>query len=688
MIALDGLLAPSSVAVIGARDVPGNRGGTAVKMLRKFGYQGQVYPVHPAAGEVAGYPGHASVRDLPAVPDVAIVGVGAARVPDVVPELADAGVRSLIVWAGGFAETGAEGARLQRELAARVRYHGMRMLGPNCLGVVHTQHAFTGTFAYWLSRTDTLLPGVISMVSQSGGLAASAHSWSQTAGVGFRTMVSTGNEVDVSAVEVLGHFVDDPGSRVLCCYLEGVDDGAALIDVLRRAKAAGKPVVVLKGGRSAASAAAVAAHTGALAGQGRVWDAVLDAEGAVRVFSVEELVEVVGHLAGRVDRAPLRGDRVAVLSYGGGQGVLAADQCVEAGLAVPALSEPTQALLRPLAPEIASLRNPLDLTPEAFNQPKWRAAFPDLLRALAGSGEVDAVLCQLGGMAAGAAETASAVADLHASGDVPVVVQSRAYPAEAADVFRAAGIHVFGEQPAAITTLGRLAAAVPRGTTDVPIGDVRVPDLPDVTDGAVLGEDVVHALLAGAGLRTLRGALARTADEAASIAASIGGPVALKAVSEKITHRAKAGLLALDVTDPAATYDRLTARGAELDAELSGVYVEELVTGGAELLVSAFRDETFGPVVSCGAGGNATELIDDVTFAPAPLTAAGAQALLSRLRTGGFHSPAAIDFLVRFSRLVAGLPWGRYVLELNPVSVTESDAVPLDGLLIVERVAA
>ncbi|HVV19347.1 MAG TPA: acetate--CoA ligase family protein [Pseudonocardiaceae bacterium] len=684
--ALGRLLDPASVAVIGARDAPGNRGATAVRMLRKFGYAGDVYPVHPGGAPVAGHRTYASVAELPAVPDVAIVGVGAARVAGVVPSLADAGVGSVVVWAGGFAETGAAGAALQRELAARVREHGMRMLGPNCLGVVNTASAFTGTFAYWLGRTDTLLPGVISMVSQSGGLAASAHAWSQAGGVGFRHMVSTGNEVDVTAVEVLDHFVDDPGSRVLCCYLEGVDDGEALVRVLRRARAAGKPVVVLKGGRSDASAAAVAAHTGALAGQARVWEAVLDAEGAVRVFSVEELVEVVAYLAGTVDHAPLHGNRVAVLSYGGGQGVLAADQCVEAGLSVPVISEKTQALLRPLAPRIASLRNPLDLTPEAFNSDRWRAAFPELLRTLVTSGEVDAVLCQLGGMAQGAAETATAVAELHAADDVPVAVQSRAYPAEAAAVFANAGIHVFTEQPRAITTLGRLAAAVrpTGGAVDVP--DIRMPDLPDVTDGAVLPEHAVHALLTGAGLRTLRGGLARSPGEATEIAYSISGPVAMKVVSRTVTHRAKAGLLALDVLDPVAVFERLAARSAEIGADMLGVFVEEMAPRGTELLVSAFRDATFGPVVSVGAGGNAAELIDDVTFAPAPLDGPAATAMLSRLRTVDGLPGDPVPFLVRFSRLAARLPWQRYVLELNPLSVTADDVVPLDGLLIVERV--
>jgi acetate---CoA ligase (ADP-forming) len=406
---LAGLMAPSRVAVIGASESPGNRGGQAISYLRKFGFAGAVTPVHPAGHSVHGYAGVTSLDDLDGTPDVALVAVGARNVTPVIADLGRHGIRAAIVWAGGFAEGGADGARLQRELAATARSAGVRVLGPNCLGLVNTTARFFGTFASWLKSVDDVIPGRISMVTQSGGLGAAAHAAAQEYGVGFRCMASTGNEADVTAVEMLELFADDPETRVIATYLEGAAQGRRLAAAMARAKANGKDVVFLKGGRSAASARAVAAHTGALAGQARVWESVLAAVGAVQAYSLEELIEVSVALDAASGKPPAAGRRVGIVSYGGGSGVLAADQCTEAGLEVPALSEPLRAELSELAPPIASLRNPIDLTPEAFNQERYRNSYLDLLRTVMNSDEVDAVLLQGGAMAYGAEEAAQAM---------------------------------------------------------------------------------------------------------------------------------------------------------------------------------------------------------------------------------------------------------------------------------------
>src|SRR5487761_116810 len=220
----------------------------------------------------------------------------------------------------------------------------------------------------------------------SGGLAAQTHDWLQRAGAGLRYMISTGNEADVTAGDALQFLAADPGTSVLCCYLEGLTDGAGFLRAAAAARAGGKSLVALKGGRTAVSARAVTAHTGTLAGRGRVWDDVARAAGVIQVFSVEELVEVAAYLASRAGRPRVSGNRVAVLSYGGGQGVIAADQCTEAGLDVVPLSDATRAGLAPLLPPIASTGNPVDLTPEAFNQDRYRDAFPEVLDVLDCSG--------------------------------------------------------------------------------------------------------------------------------------------------------------------------------------------------------------------------------------------------------------------------------------------------------------
>lgn len=708
------LFDPRSVAVIGATEADGNRGGTAVRLLRKFGFAGPVYPVHPAGQPVAGYPGFTRVAGLPAPPDVGVIAVSAARVPGALGELAELGVRAAIVWAGGFAENGPAGAALQRKAAAAAAAGGIRLVGPNCLGVVNTETRFTGTFASWLNSADELLSGRISIVSQSGGLAAQTHDWLQRAGAGLRYFISTGNEADVTAVEALRFLAADPGTAVVCCYLEGLSDGPGFLRAAAAARAAGKPVVALKGGRSAASARAVSAHTATLAGQGRVWDDIARGASVIQVFSVEELVEVAAYLASRAGRPRIRGGRVAVLSYGGGQGVIAADQATEAGLDVVPLSESLRAALAPLVPSIASTANPVDLTPEAFNQDRYRDYFPQVLDLLDRSGEVDLLLLQLGAMAKGARQTASSVAALVEHGQTAALVQARYYHADAEAVFRERGVHVFGDQGQAIQAAGRIARAVsparPGDAAIIAAAERRLAELPPVSPPAgpdplprVLSEHHVHALLAAAGLPALRFAVARDADEAASAAVAIGGPVAMKVVSDTVAHRAASGLLRLGVTGPDAVraeFAALTARLAELGLELAGaqagVLVQEMSAGGTELFVSAFHDSTFGRVVCVGAGGTVTELIDDVAFGLAPLDPVAALAMLRRLRTPGrlmgldidACGASAVEFLVRFSALAAGLGQGDFTLELNPVSVSRARAVPLDGLLVTGPPAA
>ncbi|MEU8633128.1 acetate--CoA ligase family protein [Amycolatopsis sp. NPDC048633] len=694
------ILAPRSVAVIGASDRAGNRGGTAAALLRKFGFRGSVHPVHPTAETVAGYPAVRSIGELPPEVDVAIIGLGAAGVAGAVRELHTAGIPGAIAWAGGFSENGPEGARLQAELTRTVRETGVRLVGPNCLGVVNTAVGFTGTFATWLGASDRLLTSGIAMVSQSGGLAANAHAWSQESGIGFRYMISSGNEVDLGVVDLLGYVVEDPGTEIVLAYLEGVRDGARFAATLRRARELGKPVLVLKVGHSAASAAAIAAHTGALAGETRVWDALLEAEGAIQVHSVEQLLETAKYLHGRAGLPPLRGRRVVIIGHGGGSGVLAADQCGIAGLDVPALSAATREALAPTMPAIASAKNPIDLTPEAYVQERWRAQLPSTLDVIARSGEADVVLTQFGvGETVHPHDLAGPVIDLHRDGRIAVAVYSRE-DGVARKLYHDAGLHVFADQRVAVETLGLLTR--PLRTADPTLAAeakrlvtaVEVPELPSVGDGEVVAEHEVHRLLSEAGFDVLRSATAHSPEEAADLAAGLGFPVVLKVLSPQITHRAAAGLVRLDVADRATaerTFREFATRTAALGADLLGVLVQQSAPTGTELLVSGFRDPVFGPVVSCGAGGVATELIDDLSFALAPLDEDAALALLQRLRTTGKPKglplaeagARAAAFLVRFSRLVAGLPWRGFVLELNPVLVTAGRAIPLDGLLVV-----
>jgi acyl-CoA synthetase (NDP forming) len=697
----DRLFNPARVAVLGAADRDGNRGATACRLLARLGFRGDVYPVHPAAEPVAGYVGYASLGDLPARPDLAIVGVSAARAADAVRDLARHEIDAAIVWAGGFAETGVKGAALQAELRGVAATGGVRLLGPNCLGVVNSSTGFTGTFASWLTRTSRLLPGSASMVSQSGGLAASAQSWLQEAGLGLRLSVSTGNEADIRAIDVLNYLIDDDGTRVICAYLEGVDDGLAAIAALRRARDAGKPVVVLKGGKFPASAPAVAAHTGVLAGEGRVWRALLSNEGAIEVRSLEELVDVISILEARIGKPPLAGDRIVIVSYGGGQGVLAADQAHEAGLAVPPLPPAVRAQLAPFVPSIASTSNPIDLTPEAFNRAEWRQRLPDVIEILDASGECDAILLQLGAMNREADEIALTVIRAARTSSKPVVLQCRSIPASAAALLAAHRVRAFADQPAAIQAIGRLSEWSKRSAVTAlrPIvGDGRCHDR-SVFDTAgarspdILTEHEVYSILARAGIATPGGRIARSEDEAASYAAAHGGPVVMKVESPAFTHRAAAGLLRLGLVDESAVrdaYRELTGRADALAPTGYGIFVSPMLSPGFELFVSAFDDPTFGRLICVGTGGGLAELVDDMTFAQCPLSPERALELLQRLRVATHTSvfdfcadgQAAADLVSALSVFVDEAPWKRFVLELNPVVLGGGRAVPVDALLL------
>jgi acyl-CoA synthetase (NDP forming) len=682
------LLAPKSVAVIGASDTPGNRGGTAVSYLRKFGFQGDIWPVHPQAQTVAGIRAYPSVAELPGPADVAVIGLAAARVLPALQECAAVGIRHAIVWAGGFAEGGPEGRALEEDLVEFCSGNGMTFVGPNCIGVVATAVGFTGTFASWLSGTDQLLPGKVAIVTQSGGLGATAQNLAQEAGLGLGYVVSTGNEAMLGVSDMIDAFADDPNLKVVSMYLEGMHDGAGYLSSVRRARRAGKDVVVLRGGRSPSSARAAAAHTGALVGANRVWENVLAREGAVQVRSIEELVHVSGLLT------QLRGrggaGRLGIVCFGGGMGVLCADQAHDAGLTVPTLSEPLRKTLAPLVPPIASLGNPLDLTPEMFTRDEWRANFLSVLELLDRSDEVDQLICLCGAMQRGGEDITAALATFAAVGRHDVIVSWPFAPPAAAAQLRAAGVYVFGAHAQAVATLGTVVAAT---SVEPPPDDTTVPaaaadwtaPLAGVTDERVLLEPSAHELLRQIGLPTLPGRVATTGGEAAEIARELGGPVALKAVSPTVLHRAAVGLVRLGIEGDKHVRAAFTEIRSGL-GENGAVYVQAMAPpGGHELFLSASADPTFGVVVAVGAGGVKVEALDRVRLLRAPVGRDEAVRVLGTL--GLFdREPAAAghaaDYVARFSAAMAGAPWRDFVFEVNPVLVSAEGAVAADGLVM------
>ena len=695
------LLAPRSIAVIGASDAPGNVGGTAVRLLDKFKAPCAVWPVNPGHTMVAGLRCYPNVAALPAPADLAILAVPAAAVEPVVRECGAAGITAGIVWAGGFAEGGESGQVQQDALAATCRNTGFALLGPNCIGIIECHTPMIASFASFMLTTERLLPGNISMVSQSGGLATMSQGLAQREGCGFRYMISTGNEAVLTIGDFVRALVDDERTKVIAVYIEGTKDGPKFRRALLAAAAARKPVVVLKVGTTEASAGAAAAHTGALVGEGRVWEAVLRDCAAIRVASHEELLDVAMQLSGAdLGKLP-RGRGVAVITFGGGSGVLSADQADGRGLAVPPLAEATRSALAGIVPPLASVRNPVDLTPQAYSSAAWLPHLPRVLDTIADDPRIGTVLFQLGPMARDDDAMARMVVEFRRSSSKAVLAAWPLITPAALAPLREGAVHVFPEGSRALRTIAGLVeytdalehAPVDERPAPKPAFDWAA-QIPNPAAGLVISEHECHAILARGGLPVAPGRLARSEEEAVAAARSLGGHVVMKGISPRVTHRAAAGLLALGIAsadEVRLTWRALEAQAAKSSVALDGIYVQRQVDGGIELLVSALRDQDFGVFVSLGAGGGLTELIDDVVVVPAPLDAQQALRALERVRIlrKAVRSPASlrpvIDFVTAFSRLAAAAPWRRFVLEVNPIKWRGNTVTAVDGLLVIEQ---
>ena len=693
------LLEPRSIAVVGASDQPGNLGGATVGRLIKFGYPGRVFAVNRSGASVSGIASVASIADLPEAPELAILAVPAGSLVGAVRDCLDRGIHGGIAYAGGLAEAGGEGAALQRELVALCRERGFVLCGPNCVGIINATTPVTATFSTVLQELDALRPGSISMVCQSGGIATTAFAMVLEAGFGFRHLVSSGNEAVVDFADYLHAFVEDPHTHIIGGYLEGVGDGPKLVRALDAARRSGKPVVLIKAGTTGVTARAAQAHTGALVGEDSVVDAVFREMGVMRARSVEELVDIVLLLAGNRDKVA-SGPGVGVITFGGGNGVLGADQCAQAGLAVPPLDEVFTERLRPHLVSVATAANPLDLTPTTAFRAGGLDALPKALDVMHDAPGIDALLFVVGSMAAKAPEICDVIAGLHDRARKPVCVSWPSPPKIVPARLAERGIHAFTEVARGIRALAKLVERHAAGarparppSSSLPAFD-WAPFVPTGDVELVIPEPTCHRILAAAGLAVAAGELVADEPAAVRVAARLGWPVVLKGITPRITHRAKAGLVAVDLNNNAdlgAAFRRIKARAAALGVALDGVYVQEMRPRGTELLVTAFRDPLFGTMVSCGSGGVLTEVVDDVVTERAPVGIDLAAHMIDRLRTrrqasdadGMLPAGAAARFVARFADLALTAPWPRFVFEVNPVLWRREDAVAVDGLLVV-----
>ncbi|WP_102225169.1 acetate--CoA ligase family protein [Acidimangrovimonas sediminis] len=689
--ALGALLSPRSVAIVGASGDPSRIGGRPIAAMLQAGYQGRILPVNPGRDEVQGLPCYATVADLPEAPDAGIVAVAARLAPQVVDELGKKGCKSVTLFSAGFAETGEDGAAAQEALLKIARGHGMRVLGPNTLGVYNEGIGYYGTFSSSLEMALPL-PGPIGIASQSGAFGAHLSAMARARALGASVLVTTGNEADVTVADAIGWMAGADAVRVILAYQEGFRDGPKMLAALDAARAAGKPVFLLKSGRSALGSSAAASHTASLTGDDAVAEAVLAEHGVIRCADTEQMLDFA--YAAQFGIYPAA-NSLGVITVSGGAGIIATDEAEAQHLPMPPMPEAAQAHLRELLPYGAPA-NPLDCTAQALND---LALFDAFTRSALKDGGYRSILCFLTYVAGGATLAPKLIAALKAiRADYPDRLLALCIIA-GEDIVRAyeeAGFLVFSDPSRAVRALAAMGRVGDHLAAPAPIR----PPLPEVTLPATTPDEAgAKRLLAEAGIHAAPEHVVRTPAEAAAAAKALGFPVVMKVVSADITHKSDIGGVVLNIDTPeaaeAAHAQILSAVAANApEAKVEGLLVAKQLSGGTECLMGISRDPVFGPVVVFGLGGIFVEILKDVAIRPCPVSEAEAREMI--LSIGGAailqgargRPPADLEALAEMlSRLSAfALAAGPRLraIDLNPVLALPEGAYALDAVIDID----
>lgn len=714
---LEALFRPGCVAVIGASERPGSVGRTLLWNLIQSPFGGTVYPVNPRRHSVLGVRCCTSVLEVPEPVDLAVIATPAASVPERLADCVAAGVRAAIVVSAGFREVGAEGRALEAQLVAALRGSGLRLLGPNCLGLMNPRLGLNATFAPSLAA-----PGHVGFLSQSGAICTAVLDWSRRQQVGFSAFVSMGSMLDVGWGDLITHLGDDPATHSIVIYMEAIGDARAFLSAAREV-ALTKPIVLIKGGRSAEAARAAASHTGALAGSDAVLEAALRRCGVLRVDRLSDLFDLADVLA-KQPRRP-EGPRLAIVTNAGGPGVLATDALVLTGGELAPLAGTTLAALDAVLPPQWSHANPIDilgdadperygkaieiamadpnsdgllviLTPQAMTDPTATAR---RLRELAARSSKPLVASWMGGE-----EVAEGVALLNGAG-----IATNGYPDAAARLFNSLWRYSYNlrgiyETPSLLPEDGEAPSAAACAAREAALAVLEAA----LAEGReLLSEVEAKQLLASYGIPVVETRLAHTAADAVAAAEAIGYPVVLKLHSATITHKSDVGGVWLDLTTAAAVREAFTAMATTIPERFgpeafAGVSVQPLVrrSGGLELIVGSNLDPQFGPVILFGSGGTLVEVVRDSAVGLPPLNTTLARRLMEQTRVytalqGARGAPPADlvaleQLLVRLSQLVLEQPAIREI-DINPLLVRPGAAtlplLALDARVLLQPLA-
>jgi acyl-CoA synthetase (NDP forming) len=684
---LDALFRPASVAIIGASSDPTRIGGRPVAYSKRA-YKGAIIPVNPNQREIQGLTAYPSIKDAPGEIDQAIIAVPAKAAMQAVDECIAKRVKAAVMFSSGFAETGAEGRAMQTELARRCAAGGMKLVGPNSLGMFNVRAGLYSTFS---SYFDPLWPrtGPVGIVSQSGAFGTYALAIAAARGLGFSHCVATGNEADVDVAACVDWLADDPDTQVIIIYLEGCRDGARLRAALARSAANRKPVVAMKVGVSEQGVAAIASHTGSLAGSDAVFDAVFREYNVHRARTLDELVDVAYACSGGVfPKTP----RVGVVTISGGVGIQMADAAAELDLELPRMPGATQQKILKMIP-FAGPANPVDATAQVIND--W-SMFTTILGLVADEGNVDSVISFLAhtGTSPGVmAKLKPALQEVRERFPDRVFMLCQRMAADMADEFKEIGFLSF-EDPtraiAAVAALSRLA----QGYAKPRAAQAEIKAAPALPAGPI-NEAEAKRILSEARVSFAPERIARTRDEAVAAAKYIGFPVVLKILSADIAHKSEAGGVVLGLRNAdelAGAYDAMmaTVGKREPNARIEGVLVARMIEG-VETVIGIKRDVVFGPVVMFGLGGVYVEVLKDVTLRLAPVDGAAALEMIHAIKgfpllAGARGRPAAdldaiADALVAMSRFGAAHPEVASA-EINPFIALPKGGVAVDALIL------
>lgn len=681
---LNGLIRPQNVAIIGASATPGKIGHTVVKNLIEGGYKGGIYPVNPDSEEILGKKVYKSVKDIPGPVDAAIITIPAKYVSPVIDECGVKGVKGLIVITSGFSEVGRKD--LEEEMVQKAHQYGMCVLGPNIVGTLSNADKFNGSFAPFLP-----LPGKSSLVTQSGALLIAIDAASFTRRVGFEKLISIGNVSDVGFADLVTWLNDDPATFCISLYIEGLKDGRDFIEAGKKAK---KPIIALKSGVSSHGAAAAASHTGSLAGAAKIYSAAFQQAGVIQAQDLNDLFNRTQVLS---LQPPMKGEKLLVLTNGGGVGVLATDAAEKYGLPLMFAPDDVQEELRKHMPDFGSAKNPVDMTGMAGNE--WYRETTQYSFAHPWVDGLCVLYCETAMTdPQGIAESIKAGIDATGIKDKPVTV-SFVGGERSDNAMRwlvENGIPAYGAPDLAVNAMACLReyarfkeiAAEPDNRCD---NQDKTKALAVIEAARKDGRDSLTEIeakqvFAAYDLPVTKIALAKTEDEAVELASKTGFPVVMKIVSPDILHKSDAGGVKVNVKDEAGVRDTwktimANVKAYKPEADIHGIAIQEMAPWGTEVILGSINDASFGPTIMFGLGGIFVEVLKDVTFRVTPVTQGQARRMLSEIRgapilKGARGEPprdqvALVETICKFSNMILDLKDEISETDANPLLVYE-----------------